>query len=516
MNFHKTFFIIFSMTMISRITGLIREILFARTFGTSAYTDAFNIAFRIPNLLRRLFAEGLFSQALIPILVEYKNKQNSNATKKLISHIITVLIWILFITNIIVIFAAPIIIYFIATGLQHYEDAFKSSIVMTRIMFPYISCMAFVALATSILNIYGKFAIPAFTSTILNISFIFASLFIAPYLEKPIYAIAFAVFIGGILQVLLQIPMLINIDMLPTLYWNPIISLNNKDVQRILKKIGSAVFAVSIAQISLIINTNIASHLSYGSISWLSYADRLMEFPTALLGVTLGVILLPNLSKAYNTNDIFQYSTLLDLGLRLTFLFALPCAICLIILSEPLIATLFHYGEFNAHDVNMSSRALVGYGIGLVGVILVKVLAPGFYAKHDIYTPTKIAVTVLIVTQLMNCIFVPYIAHAGLTLSIGLGAYLNAGLLFFKLRRLKIYIPQPGWKLFFIKLIIASILLIMIELLIAKKFNWIALRAQPIQRINALFLVLVSCFLTYFSALFLMGFRLCHFIQYKK
>ena len=507
MNLHKTLVTVSGMTMLSRVTGLLRELLIARAFGASAYTDAFFIAFRIPNLLRRLFAEGAFSQAFVPILAEYKNQKGDTATKTLVDHVATVLMWALLLTCILGIVAAPVVVYFIATGLKSEPQAFASSVLMTRIMFPYIAFMAFVALAGGILNTWRQFRIPAFTPVLLNLSFIAASLLVAPYMEQPVYALALAVVVGGILQVAIQIPVLRKIGMLPRIGLNPRLALRDPGVRRVLKQMGPAIFAVSVAQISLIINTNIASRLENGSVSWLSYADRLMEFPTALLGVALGTILLPSLSKAHAVGDQTEYSSLLDWGLRLTFLIALPSAVGLATLSEPLTTTLFHYGKFDAQAVAMTGRALVAYGVGLIGLILVKILAPGFYAKQDIKTPVKIAIGVLIATQLMNVLFVPWIAHAGLALSIGLGACINAILLYWGLRKRGIYTPHSGWGLFLLKLTGALILLAAVALWTESHFNWIAMQATPLLRIGALALVMVACGVTYFGALLAMGFR---------
>ncbi|MBV8625862.1 MAG: murein biosynthesis integral membrane protein MurJ [Herbaspirillum sp.] len=511
MNLHKTLAAISGMTMLSRITGLVREILFARAFGASAYTDAFNIAFRIPNLLRRLFAEGAFSQAFVPILAEYKNQRGAAETKHLVDHVATVLMGVMLLTCVAGIVATPFVVYFIATGLQYNQDAFHASVLMTRIMFPYIGFMAFVALAGGILNTWKEFRIPAFTSVLLNVAFIVASLFVAPFMAQPIYAMAFAVLVGGILQVAIQVPALMKIGMLPHLYLNPLLGLRDTGVKRVLQKMGPAVFAVSAAQISLMINTNIASRLEHGSVSWLSYADRLMEFPTALLGVALGTILLPSLSNAHAAQDTEEYSSLLDWGLRMTFMLAMPAAVALATLSEPLTATLFHYGRFDAVSVTKTSHALVAYGVGLIGLILVKILAPGFYAKQDIRTPVLIAVGVLIATQLMNSIFVPMFAHAGLALSIGLGACLNAGCLYIGLRRRQIYVPRPGWGLFLVRLSGALLVLAGVALWIAGHFDWIALRAHPVERIGALALVIAVCAAAYFGPLFAMGFRLREF-----
>lgn len=507
MNLHKTLVTVSGMTMLSRVTGLLRELLIARAFGASAYTDAFFVAFRIPNLLRRLFAEGAFSQAFVPILAEYKNQKGDGPTKELVDHVATVLIWALMLTCLFGIAGAPIIVYFIATGLKSEPAAFASSVVMTRIMFPYIAFMAFVALAGGILNTWRQFRVPAFTPVLLNLSFIAASLLVAPYLEKPVYALAFAVVVGGILQVAIQFPALRKLGMLPRIGINPMVALRDPGVRRVLRQMGPAIFAVSVAQISLIINTNIASRLENGSVSWLSYADRLMEFPTALLGVALGTILLPSLSKAHAVGDQAEYSSLLDWGLRLTFLIALPSAVGLATLSEPLTTTLFHYGKFDAQSVAMTGRALIAYGVGLIGLILVKILAPGFYAKQDIRTPVKIAVGVLIATQLMNLLFVPWIAHAGLALSIGLGACLNAIFLYLGLRSKGIYVAHKGWGLFLVKLTGALFLLAGVALWSAGHFDWITLQAHPLLRVGALALVMLACGTTYFGALIAMGFR---------
>lgn len=517
MNLHKTLATISGMTMLSRVTGLLREILIARAFGASAYTDAFIVAFRIPNLLRRLFAEGAFSQAFVPILAEYKNQKGEPATKVLVDHVATVLFWALLVTCILGVIASPAVVYIVATGLKSDPETFTTSVAMTRIMFPYIGFMAFVALAGGILNTWRQFKIPAFTPVLLNLSFIVASLFVAPHLEQPIYALAFAVAVGGILQMAIQLPALRKIGMLPRIGLNPLSAMHDAGVRRVMKQMVPATFGVSVAQVSLVINTNIASHLQTGSVSWLSYADRLMEFPTALLGVALGTILLPSLSKAHSVSDTVEYSALLDWGLRLTFLLALPAAIGLATLSEPLTATLFHYGtKFDEKAVDMTARALVAYGVGLIGFILVKILAPAFYAKQDIRTPVKIAIGVLIATQLMNLLFVPWFAHAGLALSIGLGACLNSVFLYWGLRRLGIYSPHAGWPIFFLKLAVALSLMGAIAVWSASHFNWLALQAQPLYRIGALTLVLLACGGVYFGALLAMGFRFSHFKRISK
>jgi putative peptidoglycan lipid II flippase len=326
-------------------------------------------------------------------------------------------------------------------------------------------------------------------------------------MEQPIYALALAVVVGGLLQMAIQIPALLKIGMLPHIAVNPRFALQDPGTRRVLKQMVPATFAVSVAQISLIINTNIASHLENGSVSWLSYADRLMELPTGLLGVALGTILLPSLSKAHSSGDKMEYSALLDWGLRLTFLLALPAAVALGTLSEPITATLFHYGKFDVQSVAMTGRALIAYAVGLIGLILVKILAPGFYAKQDIRTPVKIGIGVLIATQLMNLLFVPWIAHAGLALSIGLGACVNASFLYWGLRRRGFYVARTGWGLFLVRLAGALFLLAGVALWAADHFDWLELQSSPFQRIGALLVVITVSGGIYFGALIAMGFR---------
>jgi putative peptidoglycan lipid II flippase len=511
MNLHKALVTISGMTMLSRVTGLIRDTLIGRAFGTSAYTDAFFIAFRIPNLLRRLFAEGAFSQAFVPILAEYKNQKGQAATKDLIDHVGTVMMWTMLVTCLLGIAAAPLVVYAMASGLAAQPDPFQVTVLMTRIMFPYIGFMSFVALAGGILNTWREFRIPAITPILLNLSFIIATLFLAPFFSQPVYALAIAVFLGGLLQMGLQIPALRKIGMLPHFKLNPRVAFADPGMRRILRQMVPATFAVSVAQISVMINTNIASHLAPGSVSWLSFADRLMEFPTALLGVALGTILLPSLSKANSDGDKTEYSGLLDWGLRLTFLLALPAAVALAVLALPLTTTLFHYGKFDLQSVEMTQRALIAYGVGLIGLILVKILAPGFYAKQDIRTPVKIGIGVLIATQLMNLLFVPRIGHAGLALSVGLGACLNAAFLFWGLRRRGIYVPEHGWISFFARLAGALLLFAGVASWTGAQFEWVALQAHPLLRIGALLVVITACAATYFGALFAMGFRVADF-----
>lgn len=492
------------MTFISRILGFVRDLLIARIFGAGMLTDAFFVAFKLPNMLRRISAEGAFSQAFVPILAEYKNQRSSTETHTLISHVASLMGLVLTFVAILGMLAAPWIVTISAPGFIEDQSKFQLTVELLRITFPYILFISLVSLAGGVLNTYGQFAVPAFTPVWLNVSFITAAVVIAPYFDHSIFVLAWAVFVGGILQLLFQLPALYRLGLLPRFQ----LTFNDEGVWRILKLMGPAIFGVSIAQISLLINTIFASLLATGSVSWLYYADRLMEFPTGLLGVALGTILLPSLSKAVADKRDEEYGQLLDWGLRLTFMLALPAAVALAVLATPLISSLFYYGQFTEMDVMMTRQALVAYSLGLIGLILVKVLAPGFYARQNVKTPVKIAIFTLIVTQLMNVLFVFVLdlKHAGLALSIGLGACLNAGLLFFNLRRAGLYHPQPGWWLFFVRLVIAVMAMAAaIWYVSGGDQAWLAYGLwEKVARLLQLLILGVG---VYFAVLFMLGMR---------
>jgi putative peptidoglycan lipid II flippase len=513
MNLLKALAAVGSMTFLSRVLGFVRDTLIARVFGAGVYTDAFFVAFKIPNLLRRLFAEGAFSQAFVPILAEYKNQRGHEETQSLVNHVATLLGLALVVVTIIGIVAAPLVVYISAPGFAGDPEKFALTIDLLRIIFPYILFISLVSLAGGLLNTYGKFSVPAFTPVWLNVSFIVAALFFADDFNPPVKVLAWAVFVGGVIQLCFQIPFLVKIGMLPRLRLN----LHDEGVWRILKLMGPAVFGVSIAQISLLINTIFASFLVVGSVSWLYYADRLMEFPTGLLGVALGTILLPSLSKSFADKEDGEYSQLLDWGLRLTFILAMPAAVALAVLSVPLVTSLFHYGAFTDHDVLMTRQALVAYSLGLLGLILVKVLAPAFYSRQNIKTPVKIALFTLVATQFMNLIFVfgLDLRHAGLALAIGLGACINAGLLYYHLRKANVYKPQAGWWLFMAKLLLALVLMAA-ALYFAAGPEAVWLNYSFAHKLPHLLGLVVLGASIYFISLWLMGIRIKDFVRRVK
>ena len=500
------------LTLASRISGLVRDLLMASMFGANALTDAFNVAFRIPNLFRRLFAEGAFSQAFVPVLAASKTQHGEDATRDLISHVATILFWALIAVCVLGVVGAPLLVWLLASGMRQSPDGYHAAVVMTRWMFPYIGFMSLVALSAGILNTWKKFAVPAATPVLLNLSMIVAALLGAPWFEKhgiePIYAMAGGVMLGGVLQLAVQIPALRSMGLMPRIGFS-VAALREAwaeaGVRRILSLMGPALLGVGVAQISLMINTQIASYMAPGSVTWLFYADRLMEFPTSLLGVALGVVLTPQLASAKAAGDAERYSNMLDWGLRLVVLLAVPCAVGLLTFATPLVATLFHRGALHDSDVGQIALALMGYGAGLIGLVAIKVLAPGYYASQDIRTPVKIAVVVLVITQLLNLVLVPWLKHTGLALSIGLAALVNATWLLTGLLRRGVYQPRPGWLKFIIQVIAASALLAVLLLWGSQHFDWVALRSNGLLRAGLLAAMMAGAGVLYFGVLRISG-----------
>ena len=498
-----------SFTLLSRISGLARDVLVARAFGAGPITDAFWVAFRIPNLLRRLFAEGAFAQAFVPILGAARNNRSDDEVRTLLDRVALLLTLALMLVTLVGIVAAPWVVSAMASGLRGAaRDAeFGAAVWMTRVMFPYILCMSLIAFASGVLNTWRRFAVPAFTPVLLNLSMIAACLWLAPRMDVPVYGLAIGVMAGGVAQLAVQWVALARLGLTPRFSLRVREAWADATVQRILKQMAPATLGVSVAQISLLINTNIATWLTPGSVTWLSFADRLMEFPTALLGVALSTVLLPSLSAANARDDHAGYSALLDWGLRLVLLLGLPAAVGMALLSDRLVATLFHYGAFAAQDVAQTRVAVMSYSAGLIGLLAVKILAPGFYARQDIRTPVKIAIGVLIVTQLLNLALVPLLAHAGLALAIGLGACLNALALLIGLLRRGVYRPAPGWTRFALRLLPALAGLAGLLAYADGRIDWIALQAHAGLRAAWLGGVLAASGVIYFGLLFLFGFR---------
>ncbi len=492
----------------------------ASTFGASALTDAFNVAFRIPNLFRRWFAEGAFSQAFVPVLAATREQDGDEATRLLVARVATLLVWALIVLCAVGVIAAPILVWGLASGLGQTPEAMNAAVVMTRWMFPYIGFMSLVALSSGVLNTWRRFAVPAATPVLLNVAMILAAWLGAPWFARigiePIYAMAGGVMVGGILQLAVQIPALARLRLLPRVGLSMAAiraAAADPGTRRVLTLMLPALLGVSVAQISLLINTQIASHLQTGSVSWLGYADRLMEFPTALLGVALGVVLMPQLSSARAAGDSTRYSEMLDWGLRLVVLLSVPCAVALLTFAKPVVSVLYHYGAFSARDVQQTTVALMGYGAGLAGLVAIKVLAPGFYAVQDIRTPVRIAIVVLVFTQLMNLAMVPMLGHAGLALSIGVGALLNASWLLVGLIRRGSYSPSRGWGLYGLRVVAASALLAIYLMWAAGHFDWVELQAEGWARLGLFMLILLGAAAVYFGALWAAGLKVARLLR---
>ncbi len=448
----KSTVIVSSMTMISRILGFIRDMMFARIFGADSGTDAFFVAFKIPNFLRRLFAEGAFAQAFVPVLSDYKEQGGKAALRYFIDRTAGTLALILMLTTIIGMLAAPYLIMLFAPGFSWEGEQYELAVQMLRITFPYLFFISSVAFAGGILNSYGKFAVPAFTPVFLNICLISAAIWLAPLMPQPIVALAWGVFIAGAVQLVFQFPALRRLGLVPRLRFG----FNDAGVRRILKLMVPALFGVSITQINLLLDTLIASFLTTGSVSWLYYSDRLVEFPLGLFGIALATVILPSLSKNHAAEDTEAFSKSLDWGLKLVVLIGVPSSLGLMMLAEPMVSTLFQYNEFTAYDVSMAGRSLMAYSVGLLGFILVKVLVPGFTSRKDMKTPVRFGIYAMIANMLLNIALVFPLAHAGLALATSLGAFLNASLLLFALLKSGVYQPSPGWRIFILRIILAS------------------------------------------------------------
>ncbi|MGZ8165154.1 MAG: murein biosynthesis integral membrane protein MurJ [Methylobacter sp.] len=448
----KSTVVVGSMTMVSRILGFVRDMLIARIFGVDTGTDAFFVAFKIPNFLRRLFAEGAFSHAFVPVLLGYKGRGNKAELKQFIDKTAGTLAFILILITVIGIIVAPVLITLLAPGFIRQGTQYELAVQLLRITFPYLFFISLVAFAGGILNAHGKFAIPALSPVFLNICMIAAAIWLSPLMAEPVMALAWGVFAAGMVQLLFQIPALIRLGLVPRLRWG----FKDKGVKRILGLMLPAIFSVSVTQINMLVDTLIASFLKVGSVSWLYYSDRLVEFPLGIFGLALATVILPRLAKAHAAEETVAFSSSLDWGLRLVLLLGAPATIGLLVLAEPMLSTLFQYNEFSVDDVHLAGQSLKAYAIGLMGFILIKVLVPGFTSRHDMKTPVRYGVYAMLASIGLNGVLVFPLAHAGLALATSLGAFINAALLLRKLLKEKIYQPATGWWRFLARVSLAS------------------------------------------------------------
>jgi len=442
------------MTMISRIFGLARDMVIAYFFGAAAGADAFFLAFRIPNFFRRLFAEGAFSQAFVPVLTEYKTKRTHAEVKDLVSRTTGTLGLVLLGITILGVIGAELVISLFAPGFIYQEEAakFDLAVDMLRLTFPYLLLISLTALSGAILNTYGRFAVPAFTPVLLNLSLISCAVGLYSRLDEPVMALAWGVLIAGVLQLTFQLPFLRRIDLLSA----PKTGFKDEGVKRIVVLMLPAIFGASVSQINLLLDTLLASFLETGSLSWLYYSDRLLELPLALFGITIATVILPGLSQEHAEASAEGFSKTLNWSMKVVLLFGAPAAAALILLSDELIATLFYQGEMQPRDVTMSGMALAAYGIGLLGHMWVKVLAPGYFARQDTKTPVRYGIMAMVANMVLNLILIFPLQHVGLALATSLSAFLNAGLLFWGLWRGGVLQLEPDWFRFLMQVSFAT------------------------------------------------------------
>ena len=489
-------------TLVSRVLGMLRDIVIARVFGAGLGFDAFLVAFRLPNFLRRLFAEGAFAQAFIPVLAEYKEIRRFDEVQILVANVVGVLSLVLFLVSLLGTLGAPLLVMMFAYGFVGDSQKFELTVSMVRIMFPYIGFISLTSFAGSLLNTYGKFGVPAFTPVLLNVSLITSALWLAPQMDQPVVALAVGVFVAGIVQLSFQVPFVYRLGLLVRPKFGP----GHAGVKRIAKLIVPATFGVSVSQINLMVDTLIASFLVTGSVTWLYLSDRLVEFPLGVFGIALATVILPGLSKQHAIGNTEQFSDTLDWALRLVATIGVPAAIALAVLAGPMLTTLFHYGAFSAHDVGMASTSLVAYSFGLIAFIAIKILAPGFFARQDTRTPVKIGIIAMLSNIVLNLALVVPLAHAGLALATSISAFINAGLLLVTLKNLGVYQPRAGWSKLGLQLVVANLCMVVVLYVMRGDLSlW--LQADVWSRLTKLSIVIAGGTACYFTALFIVGVR---------
>lgn len=503
----KSTSIVISMTMISRVFGFIRDTVTASFFGASAAFDAFSVAFRIPNFMRRLFAEGSFSQAFVPVLSEYQKKRDHEDIQRFINAMSGTLGVTLLIVTILGVIGAPWVVRLFAPGFAAQGDRFDLAVTMLRINFPYLLFVSLTAFSGAILNTYSRFWVAAFTPVFLNITMIMAAFWLSPEMQTPIIGLAWGVFIAGMVQLAFQWPFLRRLNLFP----RPTVNFKDPGVRRVLKLMVPALFGVSVGQINLLVDTLFASLLAVGSVSWLYYSDRLMEFPLGVFGVAISTVILPQLSRHHATQSETSFSMTIDWALRAVLLVGVPAGVVLAVMAGPMLSTLFQYGHFHAHDVMMASQSLTAFAIGITPFMLVKILAAGFYAKQDLKTPVRIGVVAMITNTALNMTLIWSLAHAGIALSTSLAALVNAGCLFYYLRRRNLYVPREGWRLFALRLMAANgLLMLWLWIGAGPLSNWVD--ASAMWRFTHLAGLLTGGVLLYFGALWGTGVRLHHLL----
>ena len=497
----KSTAIISVMTLFSRISGLVRDVVMANILGPGALSDAFVVAFRIPNFLRRIFAEGAFSQAFVPVFSEL-TENNTQQAKQFVNASASILAVVTFFLSVLGVIFAPEIIGLLAPGFKQEPDKFAETVGALRLMFPYLFCISLVAMSAGVLNTLNRFAVPAVTPVLLNLCLITAMLFLTPFLSNAAQALSVGVLVAGFMQLFFQIPSLIKEGYFPSFK----LDFKNNAVRRVSMLMLPTIFSVSVVQINLFVSMWLASNLETGSVSWLYYSDRLMEFPVGVFGIALATVVLPSLSKKHATGSSESFSAMMDWALRWVVMIAVPASLGLYLLATPLLATIFQHGEFAIRDVQKSALALEAIAIGVSGFIFIKVLAPGFFAQQDTKTPVKIAVVAVVVNIVMSFILVGSFKHVGLALSVSISAWVNALLLLTILMVRKSYRPQSGWLWYLLRVAVAVAAMgFCLQWLNAAPEVWFA--QSTWQRIGSLSVLIAAAVLTYFIVLLLLGVR---------
>ncbi len=500
-------------TLISRITGLARDMVYSQTFGAGPLADAFLVAFKIPNFLRRLFAEGAFSQAFVPVISEYKEKRTQDEVRELVDGVSGTLGAILFVVTVLGVIGAPVIIFCFAPGWHDdVQGRFDLAVDMLRWTFPYLFFISLTALLSGVLNTYGRFALPAFTQVIMNVVMIVFAVWLAPYTENPGVTLAIGVFVSGVLQVGFQLPAVIRLGLFRMPRWRPAA----EGVRRIGRLMIPGILGSSMAQVSLLLDTIIASFLIGGSVAWLYFADRLMEFPLGVFSIALATVILPGLSRHHANASPEKFTNTIDWALRLVILLVSPAAVAMLVFAGPMTATIFGYGKFGPRDVQMASYALMAYSWGLLGFSLVKVLAPGYFARQDTRTPVRIALIALAVNMLLNiAVVLPAhvlgfpIPHVLLATSTCISAAINTVLLWRGLVKIGVYKPRTGWGVLIARIVTANAAMAALLVWMAGDLaSWLA--TPPLQRALHLAVCIVAAAALYFAALFVSGVRLHH------
>nr|WP_295714741.1 murein biosynthesis integral membrane protein MurJ [uncultured Halomonas sp.] len=498
--------VVSAMTMLSRVLGLARDVVVATLLGAGNGADAFFVAFKIPNFLRRLFAEGAFNQAFVPVLSEYSTQRSREEIRELLNATAGSLTAVLALISALAMLCAPWLIWVFAPGFGRDPEKLALTADMLRLTFPYLLLISLTAFSGSVMNTWNRFAVPAFTPVLLNLSLIGAALFLMPLMDEPAMALAWGVLIAGAAQLVFQVPFLLRLGLMPTPWPN----FAHEGVRRILRLMGPALFGVSVSQINLLLDTVLASLLTAGSVSWLYYSDRLVELPLGVFGVAIGTVILPALSKRHAEQSKEHFAAMLDWAIRIVLLLGLPAALALAVLAEPLLITLFHYGAMTDNDIQMAAMSLRAYAFGLVAFMLIKVLAPGFFARQDTKTPVKVGIIAMVANMVFNLLLIWPLAHAGLALATALSAFLNAGLLGYLLHKQRVLVFQPGWKRYAVQLLGGSALMTVALYMVAP--DWQAwLNVGLWQRVSWVTGLVVLGGSLYFAWLAALGLRIRHF-----